>query len=61
MKDFRPIGLCNSIYKLITKIISNRLKLILPNLISPLQSRFVMNMTIDKNVIIIKEIAHFFK
>lgn len=41
ISQFRPISLCNVIYKCITKIIVNRLKPILPKLISPCQVSFI--------------------
>lgn len=39
--DYRPIILCNVVYKIITKIMVERMKPILPNLISNEQDGFV--------------------
>lgn len=34
LKDLRPIALCNVLYKIIAKVLTNKLRLILPGLIS---------------------------
>lgn len=41
LQGFRPISLCNVVYKILATVMVNRLKPILPNLIAPEKTRFV--------------------
>jgi hypothetical protein len=61
MNQFRPISLYNISYKIISKILANRLKAILPKIIFPLQSTFVLGRSIQENSIIAHELLHSFK
>ena len=41
LKDFRPISLTGSIYKLIAKVLANRLKKVMNKLVNSVQNAFV--------------------
>lgn len=59
--DYRPINLCNGAYKLIAKVISNRLKTTLPCIVSESQSAFVPRRLITNTVLCAYELIHFLK
>jgi len=58
ISEFRPIGLCNVVYKIITKATVQRFKHASPELISPCQVSFVPGRLIGDNVVIMQEMLH---
>jgi len=57
-KRFRPIALCNVVYKIISKVIANRFKPLLPSLMLEEQIGYVEGRQILNNIIQAHEVVH---
>lgn len=61
MSEFRPISCCNTVYKVASKLLANRLKAALPKLISSAQSAFIPGRLLVENVLLATELVAGYK
>lgn len=59
LAEYRLIALCNVIYKVSAKVLTNRLKRVMLRVISDNQSMFVAGRPIQDHIIVVHEILHF--
>ena len=58
LNNYRPISLCNSIYKVVSKIIVNKIRPHIGKLIAPIQIAFVPGRKDIDNVLIAQELFY---
>lgn len=57
VSDYRPIACWNILYKTITKLISTRLNIVLPNLVSPNKGAFITGRSIISNILLCQDLV----
>jgi hypothetical protein len=58
VNQFRPISLCNSLYRVVSKVVVNRLKDLIPVIVPPFQTGFVLGRSIHEHIVVAQELLH---
>ncbi|KAK1325374.1 hypothetical protein QJS10_CPA01g01441 [Acorus calamus] len=58
LKDFRPISICDTKYKILSKVLVNRLKTVLPHLVGQEQGAFISGRSIHAHLLLVQDILH---
>lgn len=58
VRDFRPIALLNRLFKIISKILTNRLSPVIGEMIGEYQTSFIKGRSILPEIVIAKEVIH---
>lgn len=61
MTDLRPISLCNVLFSILSKVMANRLRCCLSNLISINQSAFIEGRLLTNNALVAFELNHYIR
>ena len=61
MADYRHISLSNVVSRIVSKVLANHVKTILPNIISNTQSAFVLDRLISDNTTVAYEMLHWLR
>ena len=56
--DYKPISLCNVAYKIASKMVANRMKVVLQDIINENQSEFMAERLIIDNVLVAHELMN---
>lgn len=56
VKDYRPVACCNTVYKIIAKILAERLQLVLEGVVDNAQCAFIQNRSMAHNILLSQEL-----
>jgi len=59
--DYRPIACCNTLYEYISKMLCDRLRMMLPHIILPNQSTFIKGRLIGHNIMICQDLVRLYQ